>query len=211
MRNAARNEASTGIRVDPQHPNSAMSGQMPSDEHLMAMGKIIAAFAQLEAMILACFALVLGCEPELAGMLANRLQVRERCDTLFNIFAFKLGAAKMVRSGKDPNRDRRIRRLSKLFDKIGKAIQVRNTVVHSFWSSDTEDDKEAHRFRWVPRPKEVGSSAVDWSRLDVEELLGQVDFINEVRQELFAFLWEHFGASITKRAKSKKSGIRLTF
>lgn len=55
-----------GIEDDPRHPESIIGEEMPSDEHLIAIGKIVAASTRLEEEVSTCFSLLLGCEPELA-------------------------------------------------------------------------------------------------------------------------------------------------
>ncbi len=42
-----------------------------SNEHLVAIGKLVVAFTQLEEMVSVCFSLVLGCKPELGGIITN--------------------------------------------------------------------------------------------------------------------------------------------
>jgi len=197
------------IGDDPRHPDSVISGEMPSDEHLIAIGKIVAASTRLEETVSTCFSVLLGCEPELASILADSLSVRARCDTLFHIFAYRLGSAEMIRSGKDPKRDRRIRLLSDLFKKIGEATSIRDKIMHSTWSSDTEDEQKVHRFKWRKMPAKPGFPSEDYSLLSAEEILRNVTFIDEVRHELYLFLWEHFGAWMRERAKNKEGGLEI--
>jgi hypothetical protein len=59
------------IGEDPRHPDSIITGEMPSDEHLIAIGKIAVAFTRLEETVSTCFTVLLGCEPELASILAK--------------------------------------------------------------------------------------------------------------------------------------------
>ncbi len=128
MENTFSNEGFIAIGDDPQHPDSIITGEMPSDEHLIAMGKITVAFTQLEEVVSTCFSLLLGCEPELASILANSLPTRERCDTLFHIFAYRFGSAEIIRSGKNVKRDRKLRLLSNLFERINEAASIRNKI-----------------------------------------------------------------------------------
>ena len=194
---------------NPQQPNSVISGEMPSDEHLIAIGKIVAASTRFEETVSTCFSLLLGCEPELASILADYLSVKARCDTLFHIFAYRLGSADMIRSGKDPKRHRKIRLLSDLFKKIGEATSTRDKIVHSTWSSDTENEQKAHRFKWRRMPAKPGFPSEDYSLLSAEEILKDAAFIDEVRNELYLFLWEHFGEWIQERAKNREGGLEL--
>jgi len=117
MKNTFSNHGFIIIGDDPRNPDSIITGEIPSDEHLIAMGKITVAFTQLEEEVSTCFSLLLGCEPELASILANSLPTRERCDTLFHIFAYRFGSAEMIRSGKNVKQDKKLRLLSNLFKK----------------------------------------------------------------------------------------------
>jgi len=196
---------------DIRYAGLMVSEGLPSDEHLMAIGKIVAASARLEDTISDCFSLLLGCEPELGGILADSLPSRERCDTLFHIFAYRFGSAEMIRSGKDPNQDEKIQLLSDLFGKVDKAIRIRNRMIHSVWSSDTEDERKAHRFRWSRKDrKKPGFPSDDYSLLSAEEILKDVVFIDEVRKELYLFLWDYFGEWILERAENKEGGLELS-
>ncbi|OGN97152.1 MAG: hypothetical protein A2Z77_06295 [Chloroflexi bacterium RBG_13_51_36] len=196
---------------DIRHAGLIVSEGLPTDEHLMAIGKIVAASARLEETISDCFSLLLGCEPELGGILADSLPSRERCDTLFHIFAYRFGSAEMIRSRKDPNQDEKIQLLSDLFGKIDKAIKIRNRMIHSVWSSDTEDERKAHRFRWSRKDrKKPGFPSDDYSLLSVEEILKDVASIDEVRNELFLFLWDYFGEWILERAERGEGGLGLS-
>jgi hypothetical protein len=200
----------TSTMEDIRHPGLIISGGTPSDEHLMAIGKIVVAFTQFEETVSDCFSLLLGCEPELASLLANSLQIRERCDTLFHIFAYRFGSAEMIRSGKDVGRDRNLGLLRSLFEKIDKAVTIRNRILHSIWSPDTEDERKAHRLKWSKKDrKRPGFPADDYSLLGAEEILKDIAFIDEARQELYLFLWDHFGDWILERAKKKEGGLEL--
>jgi len=198
-----------GIGDDPRHPDSIISGETPSAEHLIAIGKIVTAFTQLEETVSTSFSVLLGCEPELASILADSLPARERCDTLFHIFAYRFGSAEMIRSRKNVKRDRNLRLLSDLFKKIDAATSIRNKIVHSTWSSDTEDEQKAHRLKWSRIRAKPGFPSEDYSLLSAQEILKNVTFIDEVRHELHFFLWEHFGAWIQERAKNKEGGLEL--
>jgi len=209
MENTFSNEGFIAIGDDPRHPDSIITGEMPSDEHLIAMGKITVAFTQLEEVVSTCFSLLLGCEPELASILANSLPTRERCDTLFHIFAYRFGSAEIIRSGKNVKRDRKLRLLSNLFERINEAASIRNKIVHSTWSSDTKDEQKAHRLKWSRIRAKPGFPSTDYSLLSAEEVLKHADFINEVRHELYLFFWEYFGAWIQERAKNNEGGLQL--
>ena len=156
-----------------------------------------------------CFSLLLGCEPELASILANSLPTRERCDILFHIFAYRFGSADIVRSGKNPKRDRKLHLLSDLFDKINEAATIRNNIVHSTWSASDEDGQKAHRLKWTKTKAKPGFPSTDYSLLGPEEVLKQADFINTVRHELYLFFWENFGTWIQERAKNNEGGLQL--
>ncbi|MGB6872894.1 MAG: hypothetical protein WBE46_01900 [Dehalococcoidia bacterium] len=205
------NTFSTGgsiIGDDPRNPDFVITGEMPSDKHLAAIGKIAVAFTQLEDIVSVCFSLLLGCEPELAGILASSLPFKERCDSLFHIFAYRFGSAEIIRSGKSVKREKKLQLLSDLFKRVTDAATIRNKILHSTWSSDTEDEQKAHQLRWG-KPKRLGFPSTDYSLLSAEEILKQAAFIDEVRHELYLFLWEHFGAWITERAKNKEGGLEL--
>jgi hypothetical protein len=116
---------------DPRNPDSVITQEMPSDPHLLAIGKLVVTFAQLEEMVSTSFSVLLGCEPEPASILANSLPIKERCDILFHIFAYRFGSAAMIRSGKNVKRDKNLRRLSTLFKAINDASTIRNKFVHS--------------------------------------------------------------------------------
>jgi hypothetical protein len=197
---------------DIRHPGRLIvTEEPPSDEHLMAIGKVVTASALLEEAVSDCFSLLLGCEPELGNILADSLASRERCETLFHIFAYRFGSAEMIRSGKDPNEDEKIRLLSDLFVKIDKAIKIRNRMIHSLWSSDTEDEGKAHRLRSSRKQrKKPGFPSDDYSLLSVEEISRDVIFIDEVRKELILFLWDHFGEWMLERAKNQEGGLHLS-
>lgn len=197
------------IGEDPRHPDYVITGEMPSDGHLVAIGKIAVAFTQLEDMISVCFSVLLGCEPELASILANSLPMKERCDSLFHIFAYRFGSAEMIRSGKNVKREKKLRLLSDLFKRIDEAASIRNKILHSTWSSDTEDAQKAHQLKWSRTRAKPGFPSSDYSLLSAEEILKQASLIDEVHHELYLFLWEHFGAWITKRAKNKERGLEL--
>lgn len=209
MENTISNKAFMAAGDDPRHPDFVMTGEMPSDEHLIAIGKIVVAFTQLEDMVSICFSLLLGCEPELASILANSLQIKERCETLFHIFAYRFGSAEMIRSGKNVKREKNLQRLSSLFKKITDATEIRNRIVHSTWSSDTEDEHKAHQLKWGRTRAQPGFPSTYYSMLTAEEVLRQVAFIDEVRYELHVFFQEHFGAWIQERAKNKEGGLEL--
>jgi len=209
MENTSSNEGFIVIGDDPRHPDSIIIEGMPSDEHLIAMGKITVAFTQLEEVVSTCFSLLLGCEPELASILANSLPTRERCDTLFHIFAYRFGSAEIIRSGKNVKRDRKLRLLSNLFKRINEAVSIRNKIVHSIWSSDTEDEQKAHRLKWSRTQAKPGFPSTDYSQLSAEEVLKYADFINEVSHELYLFFWKYFGAWIQERAKNNEGGLQL--
>lgn len=197
------------IGEDPRHPDSIITGEMPSDEHLIAIGKIAVAFTRLEETVSTCFSVLLGCEPELASILANSLPTKERCDTLFHIFAYRFGSAEIIRSGKSVKREKRLRLLSDLFKRIGEAASIRNKALHSTWSSDAEDAQKAHQLKWSRSRAKPGFPSSDYSLLSAEEILKQAAFIDEACQELYLFLWDHFGAWITERAKNKEGGLEL--
>jgi len=206
------NTFSTGGTIfgdDPRNPDFVITGEMPSDEHLIAIGKIAVAFAQLEDMVSVCFSVLLGCEPELASILANSLPMKERCDSLFHIFAYRFGSAEMIRSGKNVKREKNLRLLAALFKRIDKAASMRNKTLHSTWSSDTEDEQKAHQLRWSATRTKPGFPSSDYSLLSAEEILENVTFIDEVRHELYLFLWEHFGSWIQERAKNKEGGLEI--
>ena len=209
MENTFNNGVFKTIGDDPRHPDAIITGEMPSYEHLIAVGKITVAFTQLEEVVSVCFSLLLGCEPELASILANSLPTRERCDTLFHIFAYRFGSAEIIRSGKNVKRSRELRLLSILFKRINEAASIRNKIVHSTWSSDTEDEQKAHRLKWSRIQAKPGFPSTDYSLLSAEEVLKHADFINEVRHELYLFFWKYFGAWIQDRAKNNEGGLRL--
>jgi len=209
MENALGNDAFMAAGDDPRHPDFVMTGETPSDEHLIAIGKVVVAFTRLEDMVSTCFSLLLGCEPELASILANSLQTKERCETLFHIVAYRFGSAEMIRSGKSVKRERNLQRLSSLFKKITNATEIRNRILHSTWSSDTEDEQKAHQLRWSRTRAQPGFPSTYYSLPTAEEVLKQAALIDEVRHELYLFLWEHFGAWIQERAKNKEGGLEL--
>lgn len=210
MGNTYSDEVSTIKGDDPRNPDFIITGEMPSDGHLIAIGKVVVAFAQLEDMVSICFSILLGCEPELASILANSLQIKERCDTLFHIFAYRFGSAEMIRSGKSVKREKNLQRLSSLFKRINDATEIRNKVVHSTWSSDTEDERRAYQLKWGRTRAKPGFPSADYSLLSAEEVSKQAAFIDEVRHELHVFLWEHFGAWMQERAKNKEGGLELS-
>jgi hypothetical protein len=201
------NTGGFAIGNDPRHPDFIITGDIPSNEHLIAIGKIAVAFTQLEEVVSTCFSILLGCEPELASILANSLPMKERCDSLFHIFAYRLGSAEIIRSGKNVKRDKNLRLLAALFKKIDKAASMRNKTLHSTWSSDTEDEQKAHQLRWSATRTKPGFPSSDYSLLSAEEILENATFIDEVRHELYLFLWNHFGAWMQERAKNKEGGL----
>jgi hypothetical protein len=186
-----------------------MTGEMPSDEHLIAISKVVVSFAHLEEMISICFSLLLGCEPELASILANSLPIKERCDALFHIFAYRFGSAEMIRSGKNVKREKNLQLLSSLFKRITDATEIRNKVVHSSWSSNTEDKQKAYQLKWGRTRKKPGFPSADYSLLSSEEVLKYAAYIDKVRHELHVFLWEHFIAWIQERAKNNDAGLEI--
>jgi hypothetical protein len=209
MGNTYSDGGSTIKGDDPRNPDFVIPGEMPSEGHLIAIGRIAVAFTQLEDMVSVCFSVLLGCEPELASILANSLPMKERCDSLFHIFAYRFGSAEMIRSGKNVKREKNLRLLAALFKRIDKAASTRNKTLHSTWSSDTEDEQKAHQLRWSATRTKPGFPSADYSLLSAEEILNNVTFIDEVRHELYLFLWEHFGAWITERAKNREGGLEL--
>lgn len=209
MENTLGNNPFTVAGDDPRHPDVVMTGETPGDEHLIAIGKVVAASTQLEDTVSICFSLLLGCEPELASILANSLQVKERCETLFHIFAYRFGSAQMIRSGKSVKQERNLQHLSSLFKKINDAATMRNRIVHSAWSADTEDERKAHQLRWYRTGAQPGFPSTHYSLPTAEEVSEQAAFIDKVRRELYLFLWEHFGSWIQERAKNKEGGLEL--
>ncbi|MBA7585641.1 hypothetical protein ES708_27627 [subsurface metagenome] len=173
------------------------------------MGKVIVAFTQLEDMISVSFSLLLGCEPQLASILANALPTRERCDTLFHIFAYRFGSADSIRTGKNPRSSKNIRLLSTLFTKINEAATIRNTIVHSSWSASDEDKQQAHRLKWTRKRAQPGFPSSDYSLLSPEDILKHVDFIDNVRHELHLFLWDNFSPWFQQRAKNGEGGLMM--
>jgi hypothetical protein len=137
------------------------------------------------------------------------LPTKERCDTLFHIFAYWFGSAEIIRSGKSVRREKRLRLLSDLFKRIDEAASIRNKALHSTWPSDAEDAQKAHQLKWSKSRAKPGFPSSDYSLLSGEEILKQAAFIDEVCQELYLFLWDHFGAWITERAKNKEGGLEL--
>lgn len=210
MESSGENRGVTyNIGDDPRNPDFVIGWEMPSDEHLIAMGRVTVAFTQLEDLVSTCFSLVLGCEPELGGIVANSLGMRERCDSLFHVFAYRFGCADTIRSGADPKKAKRLRELSRLFDRIQKASSTRNTVVHSTWSVAEEEEGKAHRLSWSRSRRQPGFPSSDYDLLSAEEILKQADFIMEVRQELYLFFWKHFGAWAQERARRGEGGMQL--
>ncbi|MBF8278545.1 MAG: hypothetical protein HW390_3618 [Candidatus Brocadiaceae bacterium] len=209
MKNTEYNRPYMVFGDDPYHPDSILSGQTPSDEHLIAMGKVTVAFTQLEETVSIYFSLLLGCEPELASILANSLPTRERCDILFHIFAYRFGAADMIRSGTNVKRDRRLQHLSQLFKKIHEAATLRNQILHSAWSSDIEDEQKAHRIKWGKKQAQPGFPSADYDVLTAKELLKHADFIKQVRNELYSFFRKHFDSWIQQRAENSEGGLQL--
>lgn len=194
---------------DPRNTDFVITGEMPSNEHLIAIGKVNVAFTKLEEVVSTCFSLLLGCEPELASIVADSLPTRERCDTLFHIFAYRFGSAEMIRSGKNVKQERKLKRLSNLFKRINDAVSMRNKIAHSIWAADTEDELKAHRLYWSKKRSQPGFPSTDYSMLSAEEILKQADFISEVRHELFLFFCKYFGGWIQERAKNEEGGLRL--
>ena len=192
----------------PRHADFIITDEMPSDEHLIAIGKVAVAFTQLEEAISTCFTLLLGCEAELASILAESLPMKERCDALFHIFAYRFGSAEMIRSGKNIKREKKLQLLSKLFKRISKAASVRNKILHSAWSSDA-DEQKAHQLNWSVTRKNPGFPSSYYAVLSAEEILKDAAFINEVRHELRLFLWEHFAAWILERGRNREGGLEL--
>jgi hypothetical protein len=174
----------------------------------MAIGKVAVAFTQLDEAISTCFTLLLGCEAELASILAESLPTKERCDALFHIFAYRFGSAEMIRSGKDIKQEKKLQLLSKLFKRISKAASVRNKILHSAWSSDA-DEQKAHQLNWSVTRKNPGFPSSYYAVLSAEEILNDAAFINEVRHELRLFLWEHFAAWILERGRNREGGLEL--
>jgi hypothetical protein len=209
VENTTNNESYFAIGDDPGNPDSIISGNMPSDEHLIAMGKVIVAFTELEQMVSICFSLLLGCEPELASIIANSLPTRERCDTLFHIFAYRFGSAEMIRSGTNTKKDIKLRQLSNIFDKIDKAATIRNQIAHSTWSASKEDGQKVHRLKWIRTRTQPGFPQTDYSLLTPEDILKNVVFINQVSKDLHIFFWDNFGGWIQERAKNKEGGLQL--
>jgi hypothetical protein len=194
---------------DPLHPETVIGYGIPSDEHLIAIGKVAVAFTNLEEMVSTCFSLLLGCEPELASILANSLAIKERCDTLSHIFAYRFGSAEMIRSGKNVKREKNLQRLSRLFKRITDAAEIRNRILHSTWSPDTQDERKAHQLKWSRTRAKPGFPSSDYSVLSADEISKQAASIDDVRDELYMFFWEHFGPWITERAKNKEGGLEF--
>jgi hypothetical protein len=196
------------IGDDPSHPESVISGNTPSDKHILAIGKIIIASTELDTMISDFFSLTMGCEPELAGIIADYLQIRDRCILLHDIFAYRLGSAEKKRAGKNLKQDKELRTLVKLFSNIEEAFNRRNKIVHSLWSADTADDQKIHRIK-SGKTKERGWPLNDYSILSVEDILRDVGFIDKVRNDLYLFFWKYFGSWVQERAKNEEGGLRL--
>lgn len=198
-----------GTGEDPEHLDKIFDGDMKSEKHLIGIGSIIIAFNKLDEIITTCFSIMLGCEPELASILAYSLPVKQRCDLLFHIFAYRFGSAEIIRSGKDAKKDSNIKALTKLFKKIEKAGNIRNSIVHSSWTLDEENDQKAHRINWKKSNANPGFPSTEYEQYSADDILNKVEFIDNVRKELYLFLWDNFGVWFQERARNHEGGMFL--
>ncbi|HEY93607.1 MAG TPA: hypothetical protein G4O15_01545 [Dehalococcoidia bacterium] len=197
------------IGDDPDNPDYVLGDNISNEKLLASIGKTIIAFTKLEETMSICFSLTLGCEPELAGIIAHALPTRERCDILFHIFSYRLGSAELIRSGKNTKHDKNLRAVEKLFDKIDRVITQRNKIVHSTWVTYNEREEKIHRIKWNKTRKTPGWPSEDYKITDTEEIEKLVNEINDINNELYLTFWQYFGSWVQERAERNEGGLQI--
>jgi hypothetical protein len=172
------------------------------------MGEVVVSFTQLEDAVSIYFSLLLGCEPELASIIANSLPMKERCDALHHIIAYRLGSADMIRAGINTKRNRKLQIASDIFKRLDEAAQIRNKVLHSSWSSSS-DPQSAHRLKWSKKRDQAGFPIADYSLLTADDISKQSSLIDAAEKALEEFIWGTFNKWITDRAVNKEDGLQI--
>jgi hypothetical protein len=187
----------------------------PTDEHLRAIGKIVVVSTALEEQMVMYISLLLGDAPELVSTIAHTLPFKEVSTVLCGICAYRLGSADQLREIHDvslgsTNRlrpkvlknDERMQELSDLFDRVDKAGEKRNQVVHSTWSMQGRADDRAHRLKWTRNTewRRIGWADSVHELVSVDSLVEDAQFIEKVSNDLGEFVFNKLGHVIARYA-----------
>jgi hypothetical protein len=106
---------------DSENDNNAISNEFPSDNYLLAIGRLTVIFSRFEENVATLVALSFGCEPEVIANIAYFLNIGNRCQILRGILNYRLGVVEESDQETKSQQDVIITNLDQIFAKVTKA------------------------------------------------------------------------------------------
>ncbi len=195
------------IKTDQSNIDDPISNDLPEDNILLAIGKLVAISSQFEEKIAMLMSMLFGCEPEVIANVAYSQDMYNRCQSLRGVMAYRLGSRNKSDEGINLKNDKDMIALNKLFKKVINAVEIRNDVVHSTWHISKTPNCAV---QMNPRGRQItGYPGGDIFLVSIEDIDENAKFIALTAEELWKFFWLKFGNWFLERAKQNEDGIYM--